>query len=53
MKQAISLFLGRFMTSDDDHHLRRGAPLLAHAHPEMYKKAMQVGPKAQVATLGL
>jgi hypothetical protein len=41
------------MTTHDDRHLRRGARLLAHAHPEMYKKTMQVGPKAQVATLGL
>ena len=24
-----------------------------HGQPEMYKKAMQVGQKAQVATLGL
>ena len=24
-----------------------------HHHPEMYKKGMQVGQKAQVATLGL
>ena len=26
---------------------------VGHGQPEMYKKAMQVGQKAQVATLGL
>jgi hypothetical protein len=26
---------------------------MAHTHPEMYKNTMQVGRKAQVATLGL
>ena len=31
--------------------LHRGR--VRHGQPEMYKKAMQVGQKAQVATLGL
>ena len=31
--------------------LHRGS--VRHGQPEMYKKAMQVGQKAQVATLGL
>lgn len=31
--------------------LHRGR--VGHGQPEMYKKAMQVGQKAQVATLGL
>jgi hypothetical protein len=45
--------LSRFMTCDLQ-PLPDGAALaMAHAHPETYKNTMQVGQKAQVATLGL
>jgi len=36
---------------DGPHSLLRGR--VGHGQPETYKKAMQVGQKAQVATLGL
>ena len=45
--------LSRFMTCDLQPMSDGAALAMAHAHPETYKNTMQVGQKAQVATLGL
>ena len=45
--------MGRFMKGAVQQPLRLPRGLCGHGQHETYKKAMQVGQKAQVATLGL